>query len=274
MTPKHSSPPDETTVDGRMLLTEFFKKNPHLDSNLQTLLTKAGFKTAAALSDASDETFEKSHLKSGEMEELKAALRTAGLKPRSLKDRPDVHGGVGGGGGRGGEKGGPGGIGQGALVQPDHIPLSSNWFQGGKGGKGGDIIPNITHGVGGAGGTGERGGIMAPLYLPPGTAVKSTLLLADFCSKYKVPNSVKDLLVDAGFERAATLLSTTEEAFASCRLKQGHIEEVRRALGEWKLDLSLGQNMHDVPEVSHRSDKVVSVAPEKLQPVKKFNQPS
>ncbi|KAJ7154890.1 hypothetical protein C8R43DRAFT_1106444 [Mycena crocata] len=150
--------------------------------------------------------------------------------------RPTIHGGVGGDGGKGGEKGGTGGTGQGAQLQPANAHLVRA-IHGGRGGKGGDIDHSCHgRGFGGDGGTGERGRILEPFYLPPDIAVttENNLLLSEFCDKYRVSKALSDLLTDAGFETAGALFGTTEEAFAACGLRRGQIEEVRRALGEWK----------------------------------------
>ncbi|KAJ7182338.1 hypothetical protein C8R43DRAFT_966824 [Mycena crocata] len=146
---------------------------------------------------------------------------------------------MGGEGGTGGERGGRGGTGQGAQIQPQNVHLVSA-IHGGKGGKGGDIDPNAHgRGFGGDGGVGERGGIIEPLYLPPGTVVtaEANLPLSEFCDRYRVSKVIAKLLDDAGFETAGALFGTSEQTFADCNLRRGHIEEVRRALGEWKGEL-------------------------------------
>ncbi|KAJ7131570.1 hypothetical protein C8R43DRAFT_957066 [Mycena crocata] len=239
--PKSSSPassssllPNGPTVDGRMLLTDFFKKHP-VSQRIRTILVENEFDTAEALCCTSDEVLKECGMKPGQIQALKAALSASGRQPWN-KDKPSVFGGVGGKGG-GGSTPGSGGIGRGAQVQPIHTHLVKDIG----GGEGGDVIANVV-GTGGTGGIGEGGGIIAPLYIPPNTTVQATLTLSEFFQLYTVPPDVQTLLTTEGFSTAAALRGTTEETFTRCKLKPGHIEQVRTALAQWELDLAQGKH--------------------------------
>ncbi|KAJ7450553.1 hypothetical protein FB451DRAFT_1374665 [Mycena latifolia] len=85
------------------------------------------------------------------------------------------------------------------------------------------------------GATGERQGPEDPerFVFRDGKAVPAPdLPLAEFCQQYRLNGTLRDKLIEAGFETAGGLLEISEDNLQTAGLKIGEIGELRRALRE------------------------------------------